>query len=116
MSDTDYRFTVRPLTGEEGGGYPVEFPDLPGCMSDGETIAGAIANGKDAKRCWIAAMKEAGRPVPPPSVEPVEDFSGKWQLRVTASAPRRARQTRGGEPQHPGRYVAGRRARRAHRT
>jgi antitoxin HicB len=89
MSDTDYRFTVRPLTGEEGGGYLVEFPDLPGCMSDGATIVEAIANGEDAKRCWIAAMKEAGRPVPPPSLEPVEDFSGKWQLRAPKSLHRR---------------------------
>ena len=89
MSDTDYRFTVRPLTGEEGGGYLVEFPDLPGCMSDGETIGEAIANGEDAKRCWIAAMKEAGRPVPTPSLDPVEDYSGKWQLRAPKSLHRR---------------------------
>jgi antitoxin HicB len=50
MSDTEYRFTVRPLTGDEGGGHLIEFPDLPGCMSDGETIEEAIANGEDAKR------------------------------------------------------------------
>jgi antitoxin HicB len=72
MSDTEYRFTVRPLTEDEGGGYLIEFPDLPGCMSDGETIEETIANGEDAKRGWIAAMKEAGRPIPPPSVEPAE--------------------------------------------
>jgi antitoxin HicB len=89
MSDTDYRFTVRPLTGEEGGGYLVEFSDLPGCMSDGETIGEAVAKGEDAKRRWIAAMKEAGRPVPPPSLEPVEDYSGKWQLRAPKSLHRR---------------------------
>jgi antitoxin HicB len=89
MSDTDYRFTVRPLSEEEGGGYLVEFPDLPGCMSDGETVEEAIANGEDAKRCWIAAMKEAGRPIPPPSVEPAEGYSGKWQLRAPKSLHRR---------------------------
>jgi antitoxin HicB len=89
MSDTEYRFTVRPLTDEEGGGYLVEFPDLPGCMSDGETIEEAIANGEDAKRCWISAMKEAGRPIPPPSVEPTEGFSGKWHLRAPKSLHRR---------------------------
>jgi predicted RNase H-like HicB family nuclease len=66
-SDTEYRFTIRPLTEEEGGGYLIEFPDLPGCMSDRETIEEAIADGEDAKRCWIAAMKEAGRLIPPPS-------------------------------------------------
>jgi antitoxin HicB len=89
MSDTDYRFTVRPLTEEEGGGYLIEFPDLPGCMSDGETVEEAIANGEDAKRCWIAAMTEAGRPIPPPSVEPAESYSGKWQLRAPKSLHRR---------------------------
>ncbi|HJU17628.1 MAG TPA: type II toxin-antitoxin system HicB family antitoxin [Stellaceae bacterium] len=90
MSDTEYRFTIRPLTEEEGGGYLIEFPDLPGCMSDGETIEEAVANGEDAKRCWIAAMKEAGRPVPPPGGgEPAECYSGKWQLRVPKSLHRR---------------------------
>ena len=89
MSDIEYRFTVRPLTESEGGGYLIEFPDLPGCMSDGETIEEAIANGEDAQRGWIAAMKEAGRPIPPPSVEPAETYSGKWQLRAPKSLHRR---------------------------
>jgi antitoxin HicB len=89
MSDTEYRFTVRPLSDDEGGGYFVEFPDLPGCMSDGETIEEAIANAEDAKRCWIAAMREAGRPIPRPSVEPAEGYSGKWQLRAPKSLHRR---------------------------
>ena len=69
MSETEYRFTIRPLTVEEGGGYLIEFPDLPGCMSDGETIEEALANGAAAKRDWIAAMRQAGRQVPPPTVE-----------------------------------------------
>lgn len=34
----DYPFTIRHLSKEDGGGYLIEFPDLPGCMSDGETI------------------------------------------------------------------------------
>src|SRR5439155_5458119 len=89
MSDTEYRFTVRPLTEDEGGGYLIEFPDWPGCVSDGETIEEALANGEDAKRCWIAAMNEAGRPIPPPSVEPAEGYSGKWQLRAPKSLHRR---------------------------
>jgi antitoxin HicB len=96
MSEIEYRFTVRPLTTEEGGGYLIEFPDLPGCMSDGETIEGAIANSAEAKRDWIAAMQEAGRPVPPPSGDPSEAHSGKWVLRTPKSLHRglaeRARQ------------------------
>jgi antitoxin HicB len=89
MSDIEYRFTVRPLTEDEGGGWLVEYPDLPGCMSDGETIEEAIENAEDAKRSWIAAMKEAGHPIPPPSVEPVGGYSGKWQLRAPKSLHRR---------------------------
>ena len=45
-----YQFTVRPLSKDEGGGYLVEYPDIPGCMSDGETIEEAIANGREALR------------------------------------------------------------------
>ena len=85
MSETEYRFTIRPLSEDEGGGYLIEYPDLPGCLSDGETIEEAIANGRDAKAAWIAAMREAGRPVPPPGVDSAEGYSGKWQLRTPKS-------------------------------
>ena len=96
MSETEYRFTIRPLTAEEGGGYLIEFPDLPGCMSDGETIEEALANGAEAKRDWIAAMREAGRQAPPPTVDVTDAYSGKWVLRTPKSLHRglaeRARQ------------------------
>lgn len=82
MKEIEYRFTVRPMTSQEGGGYLIEFPDLPGCMSDGETIEEAIAHGAEAKRDWIAAMQEAGRPVPSPLDDPAEGYSGKWVLRT----------------------------------
>jgi antitoxin HicB len=72
MRKIEYRFTIRPLTPDEGGGYLIEFPDLPGCMSDGETIEQALINGQDAKAGWIAAMHEAGRPVPPPAAQDSE--------------------------------------------
>jgi predicted RNase H-like HicB family nuclease len=37
-----YRFTVRRLSKEEGAGYLVEYPDIPGCMSDEDTVEEAI--------------------------------------------------------------------------
>nr|WP_294552749.1 type II toxin-antitoxin system HicB family antitoxin [uncultured Rhodopila sp.] len=95
MSEIEYRFTIRPLTPDEGG-YLIEFPDLPGCMADGETIEEALINGQDAKADWIAAMQEAGRPVPPPTAQDSEAYSGKWVLRTRKSLRRglaeRARQ------------------------
>lgn len=63
-----YQFTVRPLSKEEGGGYLVEYSDIPGCMSDGETIEEAIANGREALRDSLEVFKESGRRLPKPSV------------------------------------------------
>src|SRR5438128_10350456 len=83
MSETEYRLTMRPLTEDDGGGYLIEFPDLPGCMSDGETIEEAIKNGRDAMACWMSAVKEAGRTIPKPGE--LENQSGKWVQRVPRS-------------------------------
>ena len=33
-----YTHVVRPLTTEEGGGFLISFPELSGCISDGETV------------------------------------------------------------------------------
>src|SRR5687767_2757423 len=89
MMKLEYPFTVRPLSEDDGGGYLIEFPDLPGCMSDGETIEEAIENGADAMKCWIAAMREAGREIPMPTLAAEEDYSGKWQQRAPKSLHRR---------------------------
>ena len=65
-----YQFTVRPLSREEGGGYLLEYPDIPGCMSDGETIEEAIANGREALQDCLAVFQESGRRAPPkPGIE-----------------------------------------------
>jgi antitoxin HicB len=77
----DYPFELRPLEKEEGGGWLIVFPDLPGCMSDGETPEEAIANGRDAVSTWIKAAREAGREVPRPGELP----SGKFIARIPRS-------------------------------
>ncbi len=72
-----YRFTVRPLSKDEGGGYLLEYPDIPGCMSDGETVEEAIANGREALRDCIEVFRESGRKLPKPSVE-----AAQWRQRL----------------------------------
>jgi antitoxin HicB len=42
-------------------------PDLPGCMSDGETPEEALANVRDAIAVWIEAARDLDRPIPRPS-------------------------------------------------
>lgn len=62
-----YRITLRPLSAADGGGWLAEVPELPGCMSDGETPQEAVENVMDAIACWIEAAEEDGRSVPAPA-------------------------------------------------
>lgn len=79
MSNIDYPFEMRPLAVDEGSGWLITFPDLPGCMSDGETPEEAIKNGADALQCWIQACKESGRYIPQPGES---GSSGKFITRI----------------------------------
>lgn len=84
FSFEEYMHEMTPLSEEDGGGFMITFPDLPGCMSDGETIEEAIQNGRDAFEVYVAALVDMGRPVPPPSAQPAElvKTSGKFVVRV----------------------------------
>ena len=42
------------------GGFVVSYPELPGCISCGETIEMAVANAKDAKKAWLEAALDEG--------------------------------------------------------
>jgi predicted RNase H-like HicB family nuclease len=53
------------LIPDETGGYVVEVPSLPGCYSQGETAAEALANIKEAIELHIEDMQAAGEEVPP---------------------------------------------------
>jgi antitoxin HicB len=73
MSDyPKHRFEVRPLAEEDGGGFLVTFPDLPGCMADGETIEDAVAEAVDAEISWLKTREELGLP----------EVSGRFVLRM----------------------------------
>ena len=76
-----YPFEIRPISAEDGGGYLVSFPDLPGCLSDGETPEEAIQNGRDALKSWLATAKEFGDAIPEPSTQ----ASGKFVQRFPKS-------------------------------
>lgn len=48
------------------GGYTVVVPDLPGCVSEGDTLAEAIEMAVDAASGWILDEWEDGKTVPAP--------------------------------------------------
>jgi len=67
MAKLEYPIIIEPLPQDEGGGFIALVPDLPGCMSDGETAEDALASVVDAVAAWIEEATALGRPVPPPS-------------------------------------------------
>ena len=77
----EYPFEIRPLPKEDGGGYSIVFPDLPGCRSDGATPEEAIANGRDALKSWLAVANEFGDRV----AKPFHAVSGRFVQRVPRS-------------------------------
>jgi predicted RNase H-like HicB family nuclease len=49
---------------EKGTSYGVSFPDVPGCISTGDTLEEALANAADALAWHISAMRQDGDPLP----------------------------------------------------
>lgn len=48
----------------ETGGYTVEVPDLPGCVTGAATLADAVLMGQDAASGWVLGELEDGNPIP----------------------------------------------------
>ena len=67
----------------EEGGFVVSFPDLPGCITCGETLEVAVANAADAKRAWLEAALEDGLPIREP--DDLGNYSGQFKLRIPKS-------------------------------
>ena len=51
---------------DEGTSYGVSFPDVPGCISAGDTFEEAVANAAEALAGHFALMKADGDPIPAP--------------------------------------------------
>ena len=76
-----YRLEIVPDA--EEGGYAASYPDLPGCITCGETAAEAAANAVDAKKAWLEAAIEEGIEIAEPV--PEEHYSGQFKLRIPKS-------------------------------
>lgn len=81
MSALAYPVLIELLPAEGGGGYLATVPDLPGCMSDGETTEEAVVNVQDAIATWIEGAGRMGHAAPPPtSYDPDCD---RWPARAS---------------------------------
>ena len=60
-----YRLEIVPDPDE--GGYAAQYPELPGCITVGDTMTEVLKNAEDAKRAWIEAQLEDGGNIPEPA-------------------------------------------------
>jgi antitoxin HicB len=73
------------------GGYVAQIKDLPGCLTQGETLEETMKNIEEARELWLETAYEADDEIPLPSVD--ESYSGKLLLRMPKSLHRRLAET-----------------------
>ncbi|MGB3655792.1 MAG: type II toxin-antitoxin system HicB family antitoxin [Rivularia sp. (in: cyanobacteria)] len=56
-----YPVTVYPDT---DGGYVAEIKDLPGCLTQGETLEETMTNINEARELWLETVYENGEKIP----------------------------------------------------
>lgn len=71
---------------EEDGGYSIWLPDVPGCISQGETVAEAMENIKDAFGLYYENAMEGQSVLPQPcSLDRVKLEPGEFTLEMVFS-------------------------------
>src|SRR5712692_4020784 len=75
-----YPFNV---VADPDGGYVILFPDLPGCMTQAETVDEVPVMAEEARRFWMKTTFDDGQEIPLPSYP--EEYSGKFVLRLPKS-------------------------------
>ena len=67
MSSNDIRISYKARISRQGNeGFLVEFPDLPGCLTEGQTLEEALANAKEALSGWLYVAIKKGEEIPEP--------------------------------------------------
>jgi len=77
-----YRLEIIPDLDE--GGYIARYPELPGCITVGDTLEETVSHVLDAKREWLTAALEDGRGINEPEKKP-DNYSGQFKLRIPRS-------------------------------
>ena len=58
------RYTVLLIPDPDEGGYTVRVPVLPGCITEGDTLAEALENAKEAIAVYLEGLEARGDPIP----------------------------------------------------
>ena len=66
---SDYHINI--FYSKEDCGYIADIPDLDSCSAFGETPEQALKEVETAKKAWLKAARQAGKPIPLPRYRPV---------------------------------------------
>lgn len=86
MKDLNYYLELKyPLSviQEDDASYFVEYPDLKGCFSTGDSLDEAVHQALDAKKAWLETALEENIIIPEPKT--LNEFSGNFKLRMPKS-------------------------------
>ncbi len=64
------------------GGYVAMIKELPGCLTQGETLSEVTEMVEDAKKAWIDIAMQDNIEIPEPTTE---EYSGKFNIRIPKS-------------------------------
>jgi antitoxin HicB len=71
------------IVSDPDGGYVADYPDLPGCVTVGETLEEIEMMARDARESWLTTAHKHGIDVPAPHSSPeTAAFSGQFRLRL----------------------------------
>lgn len=73
-----YKLEIVPDSEESG--FVASYPELPGCITCGSTIADAVNNAEDAKKAWLLSAIEEHITIAEP--ESAQSYSGQFKLRI----------------------------------
>lgn len=82
-----YRVDIYPEP--DGDGYTAVVPELPGCMTCADTIEELWEMIGEAKREWLEVCLEDDDYVPEPAPVEMEEYSGKFVIRMPTSISKR---------------------------
>jgi predicted RNase H-like HicB family nuclease len=101
--DLEYPFNV--TVDPDIGGFVVDFPDLPGCMTQVDTLDELAEMANEARMLWIETASDEGVEIPPPRYP--ETYSGKFNLRLPKSLHRKLVESAEGDGVSLNQYVVG---------
>ena len=91
MTDADWEARIEELLrrpyekiirGDPEEGFLALAPELPGCMTAGETEEEALENLREAMALWFESALADGDPIPEPRTQPPGHYSGRVLLRM----------------------------------